>query len=227
MSAASKALNRRQIAWRAAQDIPDGAYVNLGIGLPTLVADFIPSDREIVFHSENGILGLGKAPAPGDVDPDLINAGKGAASLLPGGSFFHHTDAFLMIRGGHVDLSLMGAFEVSAEGDLANWTTNDPHFAPGVGGAMDLAAGAREVRVLLEHTTKEGEPRLRHRCAYPLTAPRCVKRIYTNLAVINVTPQGFSVLEMVEGMTLGDLQTLTEPTLALATEWRPLRAPAL
>ena len=157
-------LTRRQIAWRAAQDILDGSYVNLGIGLPTLVADFIPADREIVFHSENGVLGLGKAPAPGEVDPDLINAGKGAASLLPGGSFFHHTDAFLMIRGGHVDLSLMGAFEVSAEGDLANWTTNDPHFAPGVGGAMDLAAGAREVRVLLEHTTKEGVARLRNRC---------------------------------------------------------------
>jgi len=221
------ALTRRQIAWRAAQDIADGSYVNLGIGLPTLVADFIPADKEIVFHSENGVLGLGRAPAPGEVDPDLINAGKGAASLLPGGSFFHHTDAFLMIRGGHVDLSLMGAFEVSAEGDLANWTTNDPHFAPGVGGAMDLASGAREVRVLLEHTTKDGEPRLRRRCAYPLTAPRCVKRIYTNLAILDVTAQGLSVREMIDGMTLGDLQALTEPPLALTEGWRPLRAPAL
>jgi 3-oxoadipate CoA-transferase beta subunit len=227
MSAPATSLTRRQIAWRAAQDITDGAYVNLGIGLPTLVADFIPADREIVFHSENGILGLGKAPAPGEVDPDLINAGKGAASLLPGGAFFHHTDAFLMIRGGHVDLSLMGAFEVSADGDLANWTTNDPHFPPGVGGAMDLAAGAREVRVLLEHTTKEGEPRLRHRCTYPLTAPRCIKRIYTNLAVIDVKPQGLSVVELIEGMTLGDLQALTEPPLTLATASRPLRAPEL
>jgi 3-oxoadipate CoA-transferase beta subunit len=227
MSTPTTSLTRRQIAWRAAQDIADGSYVNLGIGLPTLVADFIPVDREIVFHSENGILGLGKAPAPGETDPDLINAGKGAASLLPGGSFFHHTDAFLMIRGGHVDLSLMGAFEVSAEGDLANWTTNDPHFAPGVGGAMDLATGAREVRVLLEHTTKEGKPRLRHRCAYPLTAPRCVKRIYTNLAVIDVTAQGLSVIEMIEGMTLADLQALTEPPLTLANGWRPLQAPAL
>jgi 3-oxoadipate CoA-transferase beta subunit len=227
MTAQARSLTRKQIAWRAAQDIADGSYVNLGIGLPTLVADFIPPDREIVFHSENGILGLGKAPAPGDADPDLINAGKGAASLLPGGSFFHHTDAFLMIRGGHVDLSLMGAFEVSAEGDLANWTTNDPHFAPGVGGAMDLAAGAREVRVLLEHTTKEGEPRLRRRCSYPLTAPRCVKRIYTNLAVVDVTAQGLSVCEMIEGMTLGDLQALTEPPLTLADGWRPLQAPAL
>jgi 3-oxoadipate CoA-transferase beta subunit len=227
MTAQARSLTRKQIAWRAAQDIADGSYVNLGIGLPTLVADFIPPDREIVFHSENGILGLGKAPAPGDADPDLINAGKGAASLLPGGSFFHHTDAFLMIRGGHVDLSLMGAFEVSAEGDLANWTTNDPHFAPGVGGAMDLAAGAREVRILLEHTTKEGEPRLRRRCSYPLTAPRCVKRIYTNLAVVDVTAQGLSVCEMIEGMTLGDLQALTEPPLTLADGWRPLQAPAL
>jgi 3-oxoadipate CoA-transferase beta subunit len=227
MTAQARSLTRKQIAWRAAQDIADGSYVNLGIGLPTLVADFIPADREIVFHSENGILGLGKAPAPGEADPDLINAGKGAASLLPGGSFFHHTDAFLMIRGGHVDLSLMGAFEVSAEGDLANWTTNDPHFAPGVGGAMDLAAGAREVRVLLEHTTREGKPRLRRRCSYPLTAPRCVKRIYTNLAVIDVRARGLSVREMIEGMALGDLQALTEPPLTLAEGWRPLRAPAL
>src|SRR5260370_36425051 len=227
MTAQARSLTRKQIAWRAAEEIADGSYVNLGIGLPTLVADFIPPDREIVFHSENGILGLGRAPAPGEVDPDLINAGKGAASLLPGGSFFHHTDAFLMIRGGHVDLSLMGAFEVSAEGDLANWTTNDPHFAPGVGGAMDLAAGAREVRVLLEHTTKEGEPRLRRRCSYPLTKHRCATGIYTNLAVLDVTAQGLSVCEMIEGMTLGDLQALTEPPLTLADGWRPLQAPAL
>jgi 3-oxoadipate CoA-transferase beta subunit len=222
-----KPLSRRQIAWRAAQDIVDGAYVNLGIGLPTLVADFIPGDREIVFHSENGILGLGKAPAPEEVDPDLINAGKGAASLIAGGSFFHHNDAFLMIRGGHVDLSLMGAFEVSERGDLANWTTDDPGFPPGVGGAMDLAAGAREVRVLLEHTTKEGEPRLRHRCRYPLTAPHCVKRIYTNLAVVDVTPEGLVVREMVEGMSLAALQESTEPPLTLANDWRPLAAPAV
>jgi len=221
----ARPLNRRQIAWRAAQDIADGSYVNLGIGLPTLVADFIPGDREIVFHSENGILGLGKAPPPDQVDPDLINAGKGAATLLPGGSFFHHNDAFLMIRGGHVDLSLMGAFEVSAAGDLANWTTDDPKFAPGVGGAMDLAAGAKEVRVLLEHTTKDGEPRLRRRCQYPLTAPHCVKRIYTNLAVVDVAPEGLLVREMVAGMSLDRLQALTEPPLTLANDWRPLAAP--
>jgi len=219
-----KPLNRRQIAWRAAQDVADGAYVNLGIGLPTLVADFIPGDREIVFHSENGILGLGKAPRPEDADPDLINAGKGAASLLPGGSFFHHNDAFLMIRGGHIDVSLLGAFEVSAAGDLANWATDDPTFPPGVGGAMDLAVGAKEVRVLLEHTTKDGKPRLRERCTYPLTAPRCVTRIYTNLAVVDVMPEGLLVREMVEGMTLDRLQALTEPSIRLANDWCPLLA---
>ena len=212
-----KPLSRRQIAWRAAQDLDDGAYVNLGIGLPTLVADFIPSGREIVFHSENGVLGLGKAPGPGEADPDLINAGKGPASLLPGGSFFHHTDAFLMIRGGHLDYSLLGAFEVSGGGDLANWTTEDPDYPPGVGGAMDLAAGAKEVRVLCEHTTKDGAPRIRHRCTYPLTAAGVVKRVYTNLAVLDVTDDGFAVREMVPGMTLDELQKVTDAPLRAAT----------
>ena len=221
-----KPLSRRQIAWRAAQDLGDGAYVNLGIGLPTLVADFIPRGREIVFHSENGVLGLGKAPGPGEGDPDLINAGKGPASLLPGGSFFHHTDAFLMIRGGHLDYSLLGAFEVSGNGDLANWTTEDPDYPPGVGGAMDLAAGAKEVRVLCEHTTKEGVPRIRNVCTYPLTAPGVVKRVYTNLAVIDVTARGLFVLEMIPGMTLERLQALTEPKLQLATPWQALVPPA-
>jgi len=220
-----KPLSRRQIAWRAAQDIVDGSYVNLGIGLPTLVADFIPPDREIVFHSENGVLGLGKAPPPELADPDLINAGKQPVTLLPGGSFFHHNDAFVMIRGGHIDVSLLGAFEVSGSGDLANWATNDPAFPPGVGGAMDLAAGAKEVRVLLEHTTKSGEPRIRNRCTYPLTAPHCVKRIYTNLAVLDVTPDGVVVREMVEGMTLDQLQAITEPKLRLANDWQKLAPP--
>ena len=221
-----KPLSRRQIAWRAAQDIIDGSYVNLGIGLPTLVADFIPSDREIVFHSENGVLGLGKAPPPELADSDLINAGKQPVTLLPGGSFFHHNDAFVMIRGGHIDVSLLGAFEVSGTGDLANWATNDPAFPPGVGGAMDLAAGAKEVRVLVEHTTKSGEPRIRNRCTYPLTAPHCVKRIYTNLAVLDVTPEGLVVREMVEGMILAQLQTMTEPKLRLANDWQKLAPPA-
>jgi 3-oxoadipate CoA-transferase beta subunit len=216
-------LSRPQMAWRAAQDLSDGGYVNLGIGLPTLVADHIPAGREIVFHSENGILGLGRAPAPNEVDPDLINAGKGAASLLPGGAFFHHNDAFLMIRGGHIDVALMGAFEVSEQGDLANWTTEDPNFPPGVGGAMDLAVGAKEVRVLLEHTTRNGEPRIRKQCRYPLTAERCVTRIYTNLSVIDVTPEGLLVREMVEGMDLDGLQGLTEARLKLANDWQPLK----
>jgi 3-oxoadipate CoA-transferase beta subunit len=220
-------LSRRQIAWRAAQDIEDGAYVNLGIGMPTLVADYLPAGREIVFHSENGVLGLGKAPAKGEEDPDLINAGKSPVTLLPGGAFFHHTDAFLMIRGGHLDLALLGAFEVSEHGDLANWTTEDPDFPPGVGGAMDLAVGAKEVRVMVEHTTREGKPRLLRHCSYPLTAPHVVKRIYTNLAVIDVTPNGMVVREMVPGMELVKLQALTEPPLALANDWRPIAAPAV
>jgi 3-oxoadipate CoA-transferase beta subunit len=218
-------LSRRQMAWRAAQDIPDGTYVNLGIGLPTLVSDFIPAGREVVFHSENGILGMGPAPRPGEEDPDLINAGKGLTTLVPGGCFFHHNDAFLMIRGGHVDLSLLGAFEVSGEGDVANWATNDPHFPPGVGGAMDLAVGAREVRVLVEHTGKDGTPRIRRQCTYPLTGARCVKRIYTNLAVLDVTPEGLVVREMVEGLDLDRLQALTEPALRLANDWKPITVP--
>jgi 3-oxoadipate CoA-transferase beta subunit len=220
-----KPLSRRQIAWRAAQDIGDGSYVNLGIGLPTLVADFIPDGREIAFHSENGVLGLGKAPGPNELDPDLINAGKGPASLLPGGSFFHHTDAFLMIRGGHLDYSLLGAFEVSGEGDLANWTTEDPDYPPGVGGAMDLAAGAREVRVLCEHMTREGAPRIRNVCSYPLTAAGVVKRVYTNLAVLDITPNGVVVREMVDALGLAELQAKTEPKLHLADDWRILTAP--
>jgi 3-oxoadipate CoA-transferase, beta subunit len=219
------ALTRRQMAWRAAQDIEDGAYVNLGIGLPTTVSDFIPRDREIVFHSENGILGMGPAPKPGEEDKDLINAGKGLTTLVPGGAYFHHNDAFLMIRGGHLDLALLGAFEVSETGDLANWTTDDPNFAPGVGGAMDLAVGAKEVRVILEHVTKDGTPRIRKRCVYPLTAPRCVKRIYTNLAVMDVTEDGLVVREMVEGIDFPRLQNVTEARLTLANDWRPLAAP--
>jgi 3-oxoadipate CoA-transferase beta subunit len=220
-----KPLSRRQMAWRAAQDIQDGAYVNLGIGLPTLCSDFIPQGREIVFHSENGILGMGPAPKPGEEDKDLINAGKQLTTMVPGGSFFHHTDAFLMIRGGHIDIALLGAFEVSETGDLANWTTEDPNFAPGVGGAMDLAVGAREVRVLVEHTTKEGRPRIRKHCGYPLTAAQCVKRVYTNLAVLDVTRDGVIVREMVEDLDFAGLQKLTEAKLVLANDWKKLAPP--
>jgi 3-oxoadipate CoA-transferase, beta subunit len=221
-----KQLSRRQIAWRAAQDIRDGAYVNLGIGLPTLVSDFIPKGREVVLHSENGILGMGPAPQKGEEDPDLINAGKGLTTLLPGGAFFHHNDAFLMIRGGHLDLALLGAYEVSEEGDLANWTVEDPNTPPGVGGAMDLAAGAREIRVILEHNTKEGVSRIRKRCHYPLTAAGVVKRIYTNLAVIDVTRDGLITREMVPGLDFAGLQERTEARLTLANDWRVLEAPA-
>ncbi len=220
-------LNRRQMAWRAAQDIAEGQYVNLGIGLPTMVSDYVPATREVVFHSENGILGMGGAPQPGNEDKDLINAGKGLTTLLPGGAFFHHNDAFLMIRGGHIDLSIMGAYEVSEAGDLANWATNSDALAPGVGGAMDLAAGAKEVRVLMEHNGKDGTPRIRRRCTLPLTGARCVTRIYTNLAVLDVSRDWLIVREMVEGLDLEALQKLTEPTLALANDWKRLVAPLL
>ncbi|HXS40600.1 MAG TPA: 3-oxoacid CoA-transferase subunit B [Stellaceae bacterium] len=215
------------MAWRVAQDIAEGQYVNLGIGLPTLVSDYVPGSREVVFHSENGILGMGGAPRPGEEDRDLINAGKGLTTLRPGGAFFHHNDSFLMIRGGHLDLSIMGAYEVSAAGDLANWATNSDKLAPGVGGAMDLAAGAKEVRVLMEHNAKDGSPRLRKACSLPLTAARCVKRVYTNLAVLDVTADGFVVREMVEGLDLDALQRLTEAELALANDWRKLAPPAV
>jgi 3-oxoadipate CoA-transferase beta subunit len=218
-------LTREQMAWRAAQDLPEGAYVNLGIGIPTLAASYVPQGREVIFHSENGILGLGPKPEPGQEDPYMVDAGKNKTTLVAGGCFVHHADAFLMIRGGHIDVSLLGAFEVSEKGDLANWTTEDPAFPPGVGGAMDLAVGAKEVRVIMEHTSKKGEPRILKHCTYPLTAPACVKRIYTNLAVIDVTPQGLFVLEMVPGMTLTSLQALTEPKLQLADGFQALAPP--
>jgi 3-oxoadipate CoA-transferase beta subunit len=222
-----KPLSRKQMAWRAAQDIAEGQYVNLGIGLPTMVSDYVPAEREVVFHSENGILGMGGAPQPGDEDKDLINAGKGLTTLRPGGAFFHHNDAFLMIRGGHIDLSIMGAYEVSETGDLANWATNSDALAPGVGGAMDLASGAKDVRVLMEHNAKDGTPRLRRRCTLPLTGGRCVTRIYTNLAVLDVTRDGLVVREMIEGVDLEALQKLTQPVLVLANDWKRLVVPMI
>jgi 3-oxoacid CoA-transferase B subunit len=218
-------LNRRQIAWRAAQDLADGVYVNLGIGLPTLVADVLPEGREIVLQSENGVLGVGPAPGANEIDLDLVNAGKQPVTLLTGGSYVHHTDSFLMIRGGHLDLALLGAFEVAENGDLANWTTDDPKFPPGVGGAMDLAVGAKEIRVLLEHTTRDGTPRLRRKCEYPLTASRVVRRIYTDLAVIDVTVQGFVVREIAEDIDFPTLQAKTEAALRRDPDLKPLRAP--
>jgi 3-oxoadipate CoA-transferase beta subunit len=218
-------LTREQMAWRAAQDLMEGDYVNLGVGMPTLAASFVPSGREVIFHSENGILGLGPKPEPGQEDPYMVDAGKNKTTLVAGGCFVHHADSFLIIRGGHLDVSLLGAFEVSEAGDLANWTTEDPAFPPGVGGAMDLAVGAKAIRVIMDHTGKRGEPRILKRCSYPLTAPACVKRIYTNLAVIDVTPQGLLVIEMIACMTLEKLQALTEPKLQLAAHWQVLAPP--
>ncbi|WP_319024846.1 3-oxoacid CoA-transferase subunit B [Nisaea sediminum] len=207
--------------------MPDGSFVNLGIGLPTTCANFMPADREIVLHSENGILGVGPAPEQGKEDPELINASKDPITLVPGGSFFVHSDAFVMIRGGHIDLALLGAFEVSESGDLANWTTENPKFPPGVGGAMDLAAGAKQVWVLTDHVTRKGEPKLVKKCSYPLTAQKVVTKVFTDLAAIDVTPEGLVVREMVEGMTLEALQELTEPKLTLAPDCSVLAAPAV
>ncbi len=218
-------LNRKQIAWRAAQDLADGVYVNLGIGLPTMVADVLPEGREIVLQSENGVLGVGPAPGANEIDLDLVNAGKQPVTLVTGGSYVHHTDSFLMIRGHHLDLALLGAFEVAENGDLANWTTGDPKFPPGVGGAMDLAVGAKEIRVLVEHTTRGGTPRLRRRCGYPLTAAGVVRRIYTDLAVVDVTAEGFLVREMVEDIDFAALQAKTEAELRKAPDLKVLEAP--
>ncbi len=211
-------LNAQQMAVRVARDIPDGSYVNLGIGLPTLVADVVPPDREIVYHSENGILGMGPAPEPGTGDPELINAGKQQVTLVPGGSYFHHTDAFVMMRGGHIDITVLGAFQVAANGDLANWATDDATLPPAVGGAMDLAVGARQVFVLTTHTTKDGRPKLLPTCTYPLTAAAVVDRVYTDLAVLDVTPEGFVVRELVAGLTPDELQARTAAPLRFAPD---------
>ena len=202
-------LSRKDIARVAAWDIPDGACVNLGIGLPTMIADYIPASREVLLQSEQGLLGLGPAPAPGEEDDDVVNAGKHHVTLLTGASVFSHSDSFLMIRGGHIHIAALGAFQVAANGDLANWDTGASDAIPGVGGAMDLAAGAQAVWVLMEHTQKGGGARIVERCSYPLTAARCVDRIYTNLAVINVTPEGLVVRRMIDGMSRQDLQDLT------------------
>jgi 3-oxoadipate CoA-transferase beta subunit len=217
------ALTRHQIAARAAQDLCDGDYVNLGIGMPILAARYIPAGREVIFHSENGVLGMGPAPRPGEEDKDLVDAGKSPATLVTGGAYMHHADSFTIIRGGHLDVSLMGAFEVSATGDLANWTTEDPAYPPGVGGAMDLAAGAKQVRVLMEHTSKKGEPRILARCRLPLTAQGVVRRIYTNLAVIDVVAGELVVQEIIPGLGHAELQRLTEAPLRFAPDCRELK----
>ena len=209
---------RDEMAARVAHDIPEGAFVNLGIGLPTLVANHLPKDREILLHSENGLLAMGPAPPPGAEDRDLINAGKQPVTLLPGGAYFHHADSFAMMRGGHLDFCVLGAFQVSKQGDLANWHTGAPDAIPAVGGAMDLAIGAKHVYVMMEHLTKEGKSKIVERCTYPLTGARCVDRIYTDLAVIDVKADGLHVIETVEGLSFEELQRLTGiPLKKLAT----------
>jgi 3-oxoadipate CoA-transferase beta subunit len=204
-----KPWSRVQMAARAARDIPEGWYVNLGIGMPTMIADHVPLDREVIFHSENGVLGMGPAPPKEQIDPWLVNAGKQHVTLRTGGSFCHHADSFAMIRGGHLDLCVLGAFEVAENGDIANWATSENDTAPAVGGAMDLAAGAKRLWTVMEHTTKEGRPKLVRRCGYPLTAVGCVRRVYTNLGVFDVTDRGFVVIDMLPGLTREALQAHT------------------
>jgi 3-oxoadipate CoA-transferase beta subunit len=197
-----------ELAQRVARDIHDGAYVNLGIGMPTLVANHLPQGIEIVLHSENGILGMGPAPAAGDEDFDLINAGKQPVTLLPGGSYFHHADSFGMMRGGHIDICVLGAFQVSAQGDLANWSTGEPDAIPAVGGAMDLAVGASQTWVMMDLLTKQGQSKVVAQCSYPLTGVGCVKRLYTDLATLECTPQGLRLVDMVDGLSHDELQRL-------------------
>ena len=208
-----KPLGRAEMAARVARDIPEGWYVNLGIGIPTQVADHVPAEREVVFHSENGVLGIGPAPPPERVEPWLINAGKQYVTLRTGGAYFHHADSFAMIRGRHLDLCVLGGYEVAENGDIANWATSENDTAPAVGGAMDLAAGAQRLWVVMEHTTKDGRPRLVHRCSYPLTALGAVTRVYTNLAVLDVEERGFVVREMIPGLSFEALQARTEAKL--------------
>jgi len=200
--------SKDELAARVAQDIPEGATVNLGIGQPTLVANHIPADREVLLHSENGILGMGPAPAKGLEDYDLINAGKQPVTLLPGGAYFHHADSFAMMRGGHLDICVLGAFQVSATGDLANWHTGEPEAIPAVGGAMDLAIGAKQTWVMMDLLTKQGQSKLVQACSYPLTGIGCVKRVYTDLATLACTPQGLVVIDTVEGLGLEELSAL-------------------
>jgi len=212
-----KPLTRSAMAARVARDIPEGWYVNLGIGAPLQIADYVPPEREVIFHSENGVLGMGPAPAPDKINRWLINAGKQYVTLRTGGSYMHHCDSFALIRGGHLDLCVLGAFQVAENGDIANWATSDSDTAPAVGGAMDLAAGARQLWVLMEHLTKSGDSRLVRRCTYPLTALGAVKRVYTNLAVLDVTDEGFMVRELAPGLTIEALQKVTAAPVRMAT----------
>ena len=209
-------LSREQMAERVARDIPEGAYVNLGIGLPTSVANYLPADKEVFLQSENGLLGMGPAPEPGQEDPDLINAGKEPVTLLTGGAYFHHADSFAMMRGGHLDICVLGAFQVSQHGDLANWSTGAPDAIPAVGGAMDLAIGAKQVFVLMQLLTRKGESKLVAECTYPLTGLRCVSRVYTDMGVFSVGRDGARVIELADGVTLDELRNLTGLPLEMA-----------
>jgi 3-oxoadipate CoA-transferase beta subunit len=222
-----KPLSRLQIAWRVAQDIADGSVVNLGAGMPTMVSEYLPQGREALFHAENGVLGIGPKARKGEEDPDLINAGGQYVTLLPGGSYFHHADSFAMIRGGHIDIAVLGAYEVSEQGDLANWHLPDSNVTPAVGGAMDLAACAKKVFVMMEYCARDGAPKILKHCTLPLTARRCVHSIYTDLAVVDVTNAGLRVREMIMGMDLDALQSKTGAPIRLADNWQILTAPVL
>jgi len=211
-----KRMDRETLAARVARDIPEGAYVNLGIGLPTKVANFLPTEGDFFLHSENGILGMGPAPDEDDIDWDLINAGKQPVTLLTGGCFFHHGDSFSMMRGGHIDICVMGAYQVSEKGDLANWHTGAPDAIPAVGGAMDLAVGAKEVFVMMDLLSKTGESKLVKECTYPLTGLGCISRLYTDLAIFDLGPDGAKVVEMVDGLDLAELRKLTRLELEMA-----------
>ncbi|QKO20636.1 3-oxoacid CoA-transferase subunit B [Rhodoferax sp. BAB1] len=200
--------SKDQLAARVAQDIPEGAVVNLGIGQPTLVANHIPKEREVLLHSENGLLGMGPAPAAGQEDYDLINAGKQPVTLLPGGSYFHHTDSFAMMRGGHLDICVLGAFQVSATGDLANWHTGEKDAIPAVGGAMDLAVGAKQTWVMMDLLTKQGESKIVQACSYPLTGIACVKRVYTDVCTLDCTPSGLKLVDLVDGLSHAELEKM-------------------
>ena len=208
--------SKEQLAQRVAQDIHDGAYVNLGIGMPTLVANHLPAGIEVVLHSENGILGMGPAPEAGQEDYDLINAGKQPVTLLSGGAYFHHADSFAMMRGGHLDICVLGAFQVSATGDLANWSTGEKDAIPAVGGAMDLAIGAKQTWVMMDLLTKKGESKVVSQCSYPITGIGCVKRIYSELATLECTPKGLLLVDMVDGLTHAELEKMIGLPIALA-----------
>ncbi|RYH56154.1 MAG: 3-oxoacid CoA-transferase subunit B [Alcaligenaceae bacterium] len=211
-------LSREEITQLVASDIPDGSVVNLGIGMPTLVSNYLPEDREIILHSENGILGMGTIATGEDIDPDLINASRQPVTLIAGASISEHTVSFAMMRGGHLDIAVLGAFQVAANGDLANWHTGAPNAIPAVGGAMDLAVGAKKVFITTDHVTKQGEPKIVEELTYPVTGKHCVDRVYTDLCVIDVTPNGLKVIEKVEGLSFEELQALTGATLIDATQ---------